>query len=1007
MKKLFGIFRHSINQQGDESMNHTQPITQIVRKSTQVLFAAIVAIGLLASASHGLAITMTWTNGSALWTSTTAWTTNTTTSSDGITTNFCNPVVPTGFTVITNCAGGTGGFPAIGDEASFTNNTSYTVTIPGATTVGIMTFTNTAGTVTLDAGGSSLTVTGRMRIAESGASSRVVWAGGTLNVDASSGAAVLQLAPNADSFGALVVTNGTVKSAGSLNLGGASLTGTGQLAIVGPAVFTNATSPTLARAFRLRSPGCQLIVTNGGKFFWPAETRAISNSLILVSDPGSLMLCTNVAFTTACLSIGYNDEGAPGSLLIVRNSATVYSDGTFTVGRGGASPGQFCTFNTGIVTRAGRLITRFDGRVIIGTGSVGGSASNNLTVYDGGYFECGGPTVTIGNSAGLVGNSFNMGGVGAMSTGLAVQVNNNSTAVGSRFVVSNAVFTCTRVNMQGTSGNSVTVLSNGTLNLTGPIKFDTTNNLTINTDNAGTITIDAGTINANMGSNEISVVINGGGTSGGSLLNIINGGKLLSEVGTIGQNSGYNTGIVAGVGSVWSNWSGAVNITNGLTIGGTGSLNTGFNHLVVRNGASLYNNGTLNIGSTNTGPFNSVVFGGGGAASFIRNLGSLNIGGGGFTHGNTLLVTNATLDCDILNVGKSETTNNTLTLKGGTILAGLIRVRSTNTFLFTAGTLSAASMDTDPGANNNDFFVVGDGTSAAFYDMAAGGDGFHRFGSPGLVVTNGASLRGSGTLTGTIRVEGTFVPGFAGSVGSILTSNSLSFGSSAVLNYDLGSGGNDSVTVKGSLGLGNSMLNVTASGVFGAGTYVLITHTNTATPPSGTLNVNSLPVGFTGTISNDLPNSQVLLLVTPSGGGDPYDTWATSYGLSGGNALGGADPDGDGMSNTNEFLAGFRPNNNAAYLHIIDIAKSSTTNVTITYLGASGDSTWSPGIASRTNVLEFTTGAANGSYTNNFVTTGLTNILSGGTGLGTVTSFVHTNGASGATKYYRVRVLVP
>jgi hypothetical protein len=120
-----------------------------------------------------------------------------------------------------------------------------------------------------------------------------------------------------------------------------------------------------------------------------------------------------------------------------------------------------------------------------------------------------------------------------------------------------------------------------------------------------------------------------------------------------------------------------------------------------------------------------------------------------------------------------------------------------------------------------------------------------------------------------------------------------------------------------------------------------------------------------------------------------------------------ADPLGKGISNTNQFLAGFNPTNSAAYPHVISIAKANTTNLVITYLGASGDSAWVPGFASRTNVLEYTSGTANGSYSNNFVSTGQTNILSGGIGLGTVTSFIETNVVTGPTRYYRVRVLVP
>ncbi|MGD0651614.1 MAG: PKD domain-containing protein, partial [Verrucomicrobiia bacterium] len=124
-------------------------------------------------------------------------------------------------------------------------------------------------------------------------------------------------------------------------------------------------------------------------------------------------------------------------------------------------------------------------------------------------------------------------------------------------------------------------------------------------------------------------------------------------------------------------------------------------------------------------------------------------------------------------------------------------------------------------------------------------------------------------------------------------------------------------------------------------------------------------------------------------------------------AAANADPDGDGMSNTNEFLAGFNATNSAAYLHIISIARTNN-DMRVTYLGANGDSTYPGGPASRTNVLEFTTGTANGSYTNNFVNTGQTNVLSGGTGLGVITNMVEVGGATNApARYYRVRVLVP
>ena len=132
-------------------------------------------------------------------------------------------------------------------------------------------------------------------------------------------------------------------------------------------------------------------------------------------------------------------------------------------------------------------------------------------------------------------------------------------------------------------------------------------------------------------------------------------------------------------------------------------------------------------------------------------------------------------------------------------------------------------------------------------------------------------------------------------------------------------------------------------------------------------------------------------------------SWANRYGV----AADGTDTDGDGESNAEEFLAGFNPTSSAAYVHIISVARSGN-DLNIAYLAANGDSSYSGGPSERTNVLEFTTGTANDSYTNNFVSTGQTNILSGGTGVGEVASFVVTNGMTfGPSRYYRIRVLVP
>jgi PKD repeat protein len=172
----------------------------------------------------------------------------------------------------------------------------------------------------------------------------------------------------------------------------------------------------------------------------------------------------------------------------------------------------------------------------------------------------------------------------------------------------------------------------------------------------------------------------------------------------------------------------------------------------------------------------------------------------------------------------------------------------------------------------------------------------------------------------------------------------------------------------------------------------------------GVYTVQEIVGGLGGSSTDSAPN---LINVY-----DPFAWWQLQYFGSTNNTANtspGGDYTGTGMSNTNKFLAGFNPTNAAAYLHIISISSMNSTNIDVVYLGANGDSTWSPGIASRTNVLDYMPGDGSGNYTNGgWQDTGQTNILSGGTGTGIVTNMVDAGGATNTpSRYYRVRVLVP
>jgi PKD repeat protein len=202
------------------------------------------------------------------------------------------------------------------------------------------------------------------------------------------------------------------------------------------------------------------------------------------------------------------------------------------------------------------------------------------------------------------------------------------------------------------------------------------------------------------------------------------------------------------------------------------------------------------------------------------------------------------------------------------------------------------------------------------------------------------------------------------------------------------------------------------------GVPVNFTDTSTGPPTSW-----SWDFGDTGTSTAQSPshtylfpgNFAISLTVSNTGGASSFvssnlisvitaeQSWSNAYGV----AADSSDADGDGVSNTNEFLTGFNPTNATAFAHIISLVPSGGDMV-ITYLGASGDTNYLGGPSLRTNLLEYSTGTADGSYTDNFAGAGVSQILSNGDGSGVVTNMVDPGAATNwPSRYYRVRVLVP
>jgi T5SS/PEP-CTERM-associated repeat protein len=621
--------------------------------------------------------------------------------------------------------------------------------------------------------------------------------------------------------------------------------------------------------------------------------------------------------------------------------------------------------------------------------SNGGQISNSGTLYvSRNGASCSNNTVTVTGAGSqlIVGNELFMGyaaknntmtisaggavisGTGRVGAGGAGNTNNTVIVTGAGSTWNTANFL--EVGAGGNAGPSTLIITNGgqVVN-SGAFTRLGNSSLTFNSflyvDGAGSALIftNNNISVGNSGAGSTVVVKNGGLVSGGYL-----------NIGA-GKGSSNNTVLVTGTNSLW--------IANGLINVGPGD--TG-NQLTISNAGEVITFNGVNVSPTNKAGANVVVSGG------------------------TLVSTNSSVGA-VLGVGGGNL-QGTFTLNSGTVTIDQLMLTNgaASVFNFNGGVLSVSTSM----VANGSAFVVGNGTSAATLNLLPTYS--HTY-SNGLSIAATATLTGVGAIIGNVTLANgaTLAPGVSG-VGTQTVYGAMALGSTTALDYGLSlpGDGQSFVSVNGNLTLGGT-LNITDVGGFGVGTYTLFTYTGTLTTNGtpGVLTIGSTPNGSL-TYKIDISNTGFVNLDVSSAPSNPFVTWQNHYftsaeltnaAYSGPNA----DPLGKGISNTNQFLAGFNPTNAAAYLHIVNIAKTNNNaDVRVTYLGANGDSTYTGGPASRTNVLEFTTGTANGSYTNSFASTGQTNILSGGTGFGVVTNMVDSGGATNKpSRFYRVRVLLP
>jgi Bacterial TSP3 repeat len=633
---------------------------------------------------------------------------------------------------------------------------------------------------------------------------------------------------------------------------------------------------------------------------------------------------------------------------------------------------------------------------------------NSLTISVGGVLQVTNSTLRID---GLNGGELVIdGGVGTLTSG-SIMATNTSIVVGHAGAPS-------MLNLNGGTAQAASVLvgrvssSQGTLTLNGVAltagNLVITNRLSRFLFNTGTVTVTNTTTESNL---QTFFVGNSG--SGLAVLNLPSGLHLFGDDFTVGGFSSMTTG------QVWMS-GGQLVVTNLLK-----TLTIDFGQMSISNGTVLavleaigQHQGTLTLaGGTNvvTGTMNVGAQTGTVWVTDGQLLATNIIVGSG--NRGQLTVSNGTLRVGQLTLANVAASQGIVTMAGGTNLvqSGLtVGSVATGAVWITGGQLDVA--------NNTIIGDIGIGQMVMSNGIVRPQNLFVGFssGGQGTLTINGGTIAPSGSLviannsstTGSVFVAGgqLFVTNSLTKIGNLgVGQMTVSNATVSCLDVTVGAvaGGRGTLTmaagsdsIYGSLVLGVYGCTATGNVVVAGGlllvtnatvTAVLDVRSGTVLVSGGVLQVDKLVVtnscGHVVRTGGTLLYNQLVLDPNLSAVGDGIPNgWKQQYGLDPFDPnLANEDPDGDGMSNLQEFLADSNP------VADIKAIASQGNDIRITWQAA----------AAKTNALQSSTGS-NGSYSNNFA-----DIFVVTNNIGAVTNYLDVGGATNfPARYYRVR-LVP